>query len=240
MRRYVHADYLAANPHVAETELVALGIAERTDVVTPAPLAGDAHARHCDVPTVVMTMLQGRPVWEPKRRRDWLQQMADALIDIHNVTVPAETLPSIERYAQSRYEPPRWADQPAVWHRAIEIFHGPVPQDDVGFVHRDFHPGNLLWKRGSLTGVVDWQAACIGPVSIDVSHCRLNFALYEPELAEELRLVWEQRAARRFDPWADVMSIIGFLDNLREQPPNARARRALEDMLGRAVAELSS
>ena len=122
--------------------------------------------------------------------------------------------------------------------RAAEVFHGPVPAGDVSFVHRDFHPGNLLWSRGHLSGVVDWQSACLGPSSIDPGHCRLNMLYYDAALADELRRAWEQRSGRAFDPWADVMSIIGVLDHLRTPEEPSKSRLAIEDALARAVAAL--
>jgi aminoglycoside phosphotransferase (APT) family kinase protein len=144
----------------------------------------------------------------------------------------------IEHYRQTRYEPPRWATRPRTWERAVEVFHGPVPVTDVSFVHRDFHPGNVLWSRGRLSGVVDWQAACLGPSSIDPAHCRLNMLYSDAPLADELRWAWEQRSGRQFDPWADATSIIGALDNMRMPKNASRSRLAIENALARAVTDL--
>ena len=30
-------------------------------------------------------------------------------------------------------------------------------------LHRDFDPGNVLWRRGTVSGAVDWQDARTGP-----------------------------------------------------------------------------
>ena len=40
-------------------------------------------------------------------------------------------------------------------------------------MHRDFHPGNVLWPHGRAS-VVDWANACRGPWGCDVAHCRDN------------------------------------------------------------------
>jgi hypothetical protein len=42
----------------------------------------------------------------------------------------------------------------------------------------------------------------------------------------------------RFNPWGDVVTIIGSLDGLRGEPPADPERSAVEDALARAVAEL--
>jgi hypothetical protein len=143
-------------------------------------------------------------------------------------------VPSRDRPRHGRHRRPR------AWERATEVFCGPVPASDVGFVHRDFHPGNLLWSRGHLSGVVDWQSACLGPASIDPGHCRLNMLYYDAALADELRQAWELRSGRAFDPWADIMSIIGALDHLRRPKEPSPSRLAIEDALARAVADLGA
>jgi Ser/Thr protein kinase RdoA (MazF antagonist) len=51
-------------------------------------------------------------------------------------------------------------------------------------VHGDFHPGNVLWRRGVVSRVVDWQAACTGPAVIDVAQCRVNLLTIGTDAAE--------------------------------------------------------
>ena len=241
LRRYVLEDVLREAPDIVSCETTALRLAATAGIPTPELLAEDPQGQEADAPTVVMSWLEGRPRWEPRSRRQFLVEIADAMVAVAGVKVrPGLVVRPIGRYQQTGYDPPRWATRPSVWERAVEVFHGPIPAGDVGFVHRDFHPGNLLWSRGHLSGVVDWQAACLGPFSIDPGHCRLNMLYYDALLADELRRIWEQRSGRKFDPWADVMSIIGVLDSLRRPRSPSRSRLMIEDTLARAVAQLSN
>jgi aminoglycoside phosphotransferase (APT) family kinase protein len=66
---------------------------------------------------------------------------------------------------------------PAVWHAAIDVCASPPPSGPLAFVHRDYHPGNVLFSGDRCTGIVDWVNACAGPSEIDIAHCRLNLAL---------------------------------------------------------------
>src|SRR3954471_10819028 len=102
-----------------------------------------------------------------------------------------------------------------------------------------FSPGNLLWRRGRITGVVDWQSACVGPPSVDIGHCRANFLRYAPDLAEGFTRHAELALGRSFHPWADISALIGMLDGLRDRPPRATGRRAIEAALDRAVVALT-
>jgi aminoglycoside phosphotransferase (APT) family kinase protein len=239
LRRYVRPEILAESPVVVAVEARALQLAERLPVPTPALLALDATGDRADVPALAMTLLDGRPVWETRWGSKWVSQAVDAMIALHDVDASQAELPALATYAQKRYDPPRWTRDPALWEWAVELFHRPVPTSDVGFVHRDFNPGNVLWVRSRLSGLVDWQWACVGPRSIDPAHCRLNLFHYNPTMADDVRTVWEQRSGLTFDPWADLASIIGTLDNIRgRRDPNA-AMWAIEAALKHAVNALS-
>lgn len=236
LRRYVLDHYLRDEPEAPSAEASALLVAANASTPTPGLLASDVTATHCDAPTIVMRDLRGRPVWDMDIRG--LERLVDALETVHSLDAAGLEVRDVARYRQTSFEPPRWVRDRNVWEQAVDIFHGDVPDDALVFAHRDFHPGNVLWQRRQITGIVDWQAACRAPASIDLAHCRLNFAFYDEDLPRLLRTTWERRTGRTFDPWADVMSIIGFLDSLRDAPPASGARHTIDDILTAAVADL--
>lgn len=131
---------------------------------------------------------------------------------------PPGVLGHFAPYAQERDDPPRWARWPAVWERAVEIAHAPPSDLEARFIHRDCHPGNVLWRQGQVTGLVDWQAACIGPASADVAHCRANLFRYGLDIADRFSAAWERLTGDRYNPWAEIATIVGFLDGLRDEP----------------------
>src|SRR5699024_3885678 len=83
------------------------------------------------------------------------------------------------------FEIPAWSNAPLAWKKTIEYIQGPHPAYHPQFIHRDYHPANILWKNGVISGVVDWVNACIGPVGVDIGHCRVNLAqLYDVDTAD--------------------------------------------------------
>ena len=56
----------------------------------------------------------------------------------------------------------------------IEIVNAPWPEVRECFIHRDYHPVNVLWQDSQVNGIVDWPNACRGPAGIDVAWCRVN------------------------------------------------------------------
>jgi len=104
-------------------------------------------------------------------------------------------------------------------------------------LHSDFHPGNVLWRYGRVSGVVDWPGACSGPAAADVGHCRINLLTMGAEVASRFTVRWEQLAGTTYHPWGDVVTVVGFLDDLRDDWGSERL--LVEDMLARAIAELA-
>ena len=239
LRRYVLTDPADA-PAVAGWEANALGLAGRASVPTPELLGVDVDGERTDVPALVMSILPGRPVWETRHGREWVSQVVDAMLSLHEIDPGGVELAPFETYAQtSWWKPPRWTDRAELWERAMELFEGPVPTSMSGFIHRDFNPGNVLWVRDRVTGVVDWQTACVGPRSIDPAHCRLNLFQYQPRLADELLTVWEERSGLRFDRWADLVSILGDLDQIGRRRQANESTFWIERAVEQAVAELT-
>lgn len=236
LRCYVRPDLNEEEPDLSQREAAALRTATRVDVPTPELVDVDAAGGVVGVPAVLMTWLPGRVVWDPKSPMRWLTRLAEVLPVIHAGDTTTVGLGSYFNYEQDSYEPPGWASDPHVWERAIDIFHGPILETSRCFVHRDFHPGNVLWQRGRVSGVVDWQSACVGPPSIDVAHCRANLLRYAPELADAYTEVAEQATGRPFHRWGDIATLVGMLDGLRTRPPRPAGRAAIERALQHAVA----
>ena len=235
LRCHIRPDLAHEASATVTREAAALGAVSSIGVPTPALVAHDVTGAAAGVPSLLMTRLPGRVVWGPTGPDRWLRRLADLLPVVHAAPA-ADDLGAYANYAQASDEPPGWATEPAVWERAVEMFHGPVLDPERCFVHRDFHPGNVLWQRGRVTGVVDWASACIGPPSVDIGHCRANLLGYEPALAEQFTREAERATGRPFHPWADIAALIGMLDGLRLHPPRPASRTAIEHALGDAVA----
>jgi aminoglycoside phosphotransferase (APT) family kinase protein len=236
LRRYVLPGELH-DPDIAEREAAALALIEPLAVPTPRLIGCDRTGARAGVPAVLMSRLDGRPVWEPRDRRSWCRQLVETMEMVHDTPLPADTsIGEYQPYSQTSYVPPAWARSPVVWERAVEVFHGPALTGPHRFVHRDFHPGNVLWQRGRLTGLVDWQHACVGSPMVDVGHLRLNLFFSDRDLAVQFTDTWERLTASTYDPWADVVAIIGMLDNLRATPPNHQGRITIENALAAATA----
>jgi aminoglycoside phosphotransferase (APT) family kinase protein len=234
LRRYVRPEVLLEEPDVAWREARALDLVRRLAVPTPDLVALDADGARSGVPALVTTLLPGAVQWAPADLDGWLRSLARLLPPVHAVGVSNSVLPQYVSYRQESYEPPPWAVRPQVWRAAVARFLQPDPGGPRVLVHRDFHPGNVLWQGDRVSGLLDWQSASTGLPDVDVGHCRANLVRrFGLAVADRFTRTWEAEAGRRYDTWADVAAVIGMLDDLREVVPSNAAE--IEEQLARAV-----
>ena len=90
------------------------------------------------------------------------------------------------------------------------------------FIHRDYHPTNVLWRGTAVSGVVDWINACRGPAGVDVAHCRTNLeAMYGLETADQFLARYRDVAdGFAYDPYWDIDSLLDMcLEGPSYYPP---------------------
>jgi aminoglycoside phosphotransferase (APT) family kinase protein len=226
LRRFVRADWLAAEPDLAAREAAALTIAAGSSVPTPSLVAVDPDGDGAGDPAVLMTRLPGVVDWNPTEVETYLRGLAEALPPIHEAVVgDGPRPPDYAPYAVAMHRAPSWAAQPDAWLRAIEVLEGPLPTGEKSFIHRDYHPGNVLWHGGAVSGVVDWVNASVGSPWADVGHCRCNLASEVGPAAADRFLECYRVAAGRHDdyhPYWDIVAVIGGLDESADAAPDPR------------------
>lgn len=209
LQRFV-LDWITEEPWAVSNEVAVLGLLADTDVRSPRVVAADPDGALAGVPTVLMTALPGRVVWDPPCVDDWLASLVETMIGIHNTT-PTGLLRAWSPYAPEGV-PPVWTRHRWAWERAISAYEGERPASDVVFVHRDFHPGNVMWERGRVSGVVDWVSACVGPPEEDVAHCRVNLAgRHGQPVADRFLDLWLRETGRaEYDPYWDLVDAVSM------------------------------
>jgi len=115
-----------------------------------------------------MTALPGRVDWMPSDLDSRLDRLVDVLPVIHATFVPCGCPHPVVPAARAGPGAAVDAASPGPWESAIEIYLGPAPTTDRMLIHRDHHPGNVLWARRSVTGIVDWVNASLGALEAGV------------------------------------------------------------------------
>ncbi len=180
---------LRSNPRAAAREYRLLQIVRACGIPVPAPLLLDESREILPGPCLLIEFSEGEPVFAPVHSGLYLEQAAEVLARIHQVTpdtfawsaagenwgeepgkVGAEGLDGPRRRGNEalREGTIRDALEP-VW---------PIPGRNAPvLLHGDFWPGNWLWmpeNGGRLVAVVDWEDGCVGDPLTDLAISRLD------------------------------------------------------------------
>jgi Ser/Thr protein kinase RdoA (MazF antagonist) len=145
-----------------------------------------------------------------------LGALAEVLIRIHRVDPGDDAWPrAYQSWAWSgKRVVPDWTERPELWQRAFAVLEDEPPAYEPTFLHRDFHPGNVLWEGDGVSGVVDWVETSTGPAALDVAHCMTGLTLLHGVDAATRFAHHYREASGRADAPASywwVMDVVGFL-----------------------------
>jgi aminoglycoside phosphotransferase (APT) family kinase protein len=232
LRRYAWTAFMEAEPDAPQREVDSLRFARAHALPVPDVLAADVtgHEIGDGVPALLMSFVPGRPVAVPD-----VEALAEVAAAIHAIDADGFAHEYFPWYADTTVAPPPDSVQPSLWTRAIELWHTAVPPYEPRFIHRDFHPGNVLWSRGRATGVVDWPNGCRGPRGCDVAHCRDNLLTLAGErAADEFTAAYEAVTGEAHHPFWELASVLEHGPSWWTGPRLAES----EPRLARAVADL--
>lgn len=220
LRLFTLAEWLETEPDLAPHEAAALARAARCRPATPELVAVDGDGGHCGVPAILMSRVPGRLNLLPRDFDEWLVALAEALVEIHDVS--GDDFGWTYRcWHSADLRAPSWSRDPSLWERGLERWHAGQPEEPATFIHRDYHPTNVLWESERLSGVVDWVNACAGPRGADLSHCRGNLMrMYGLEAADRFLAAYLERAPGVvYHPFWDLDLLLGCLPEPRLYPP---------------------
>ena len=203
-------EWLADEPDLAAHEAAALVEAQRAGLPAPRLVAYADDDVGFGAPVVLMTFVAGSVELRPADFPAWLRALAAQLAAIHRCTADGFPWRFRSWVNRAALDTPAWSTTPRVWKRAIEFWLNGAPDERAVFIHRDYHPANVLRYEGAVSGVVDWINACRGPAGVDVAHCRTNLAeMYGPAAADEFLTAYRDAAnGFTYDPYWDLDSLL--------------------------------
>lgn len=177
--------------------------------LAPMPLGGDLDGGSSQFPTSLIGWLDGEPDITPADPRPWARELGRALAAVH--AVPVERLARLPSVFDGRGGSPELLAGPLaaeVRSRWAELLAAPEV-----LTHGDYWSGNVVWRGGRLTGIVDWASGARGPRGFDLGWCRLDLVLlYGEGIADEFLAAYEAAAGqpvgevRLWDCWAAARS----------------------------------
>jgi aminoglycoside phosphotransferase (APT) family kinase protein len=244
LRRYLNEALVESHPNLVRDEVIALAAAQ--DVFgdrVPVVVGSDSQGEIVGHPALLMTYLPGSALIHGTDP----DALAQPLATLHGSSVPAE-LPAFHHWFDEELVGiPKWSSDEKAWQVLVTVMAEREPAWEPAFLHRDFHPGNLLWEQEELVGIVDWTLACRGPRAVEIAHVRSNLALVDDVgAADRFLSAYRARVADyQHHPWWDaaelftwdsefagVMAFNAFGSNLTVELLQHRA-----DLYARSVAD---
>jgi aminoglycoside phosphotransferase (APT) family kinase protein len=242
IRRWARPGWELEDPDATPAAEAAL--LERLAVVAPRlpvprVVAVDPDGSRAGVPALLATRLPGRP---PPRARvgsvPALRTLVEWLVEIESVgdAVRDVVKPYSPYYRVEDLAPPPASTRPELWRRAFDAAAGSPASSRTTFIHRDYHPGNTLWRGATLTGIVDWTPACWGPPGADVGHLLANIGFdHGPGKADTAARLWSAAGGETTDlAWWRLRSFLDFIPDAvppGDPPALAAAEANLEALL---------
>jgi len=205
LRRYVWPGFLYDEPIAPQRELDALSFGSGHELAVPHVVAADITGNDIGdgVPAILMTFLRGRALASPDPVR-----LAEAAASVHAVDPSGFSHRYFPWFEDIVLRPPSSAHRPRLWERALEVRVSGMPSYSPTFIHRDFHPGNVLWQRERCSGIVDWANACSGPVGCDIATCYGNLRWAGYQVADEFVAAHEALTGEPHHPYWEIASVL--------------------------------
>jgi aminoglycoside phosphotransferase (APT) family kinase protein len=208
-RSVVLRQFPPGDPAAADEQRV-LGILDGLGGLAPVLLGSDLNGRWSERPTTLISRLDGTADITPADPERWAAELGRALAVVH--AVPAERLTGLPGIfdrggggSRDRLAGPLAS---AVRSRWAEIVDSPEV-----LTHTDYWSGNVVWRDGELTGIVDWSSAARGPRGFDLGWCHLDLLLlFDQQIADLFVAAYEAAVGRTvgeldlWDGWAAARS----------------------------------
>jgi aminoglycoside phosphotransferase (APT) family kinase protein len=171
---------MSLNPHAAADEYKILHTVQAAGVRAQRPYLLDQSGVILPEPYLVVEYIEGEPEYAPADIISFVTQIADQLATLHRVHVnPAELdLPQQGQHISEKLQQrPAALDHALQEGRIRDALEAVWPLPAIGapsLLHGDFWPGNLLWKDGRLTAIIDWEDAMLGNPLADFATTRLD------------------------------------------------------------------
>ncbi|MFS0749137.1 aminoglycoside phosphotransferase family protein [Oceanobacillus sp. 1P07AA] len=220
LRQYDKPDAVEKSKAISwvENEANSLIVAYSLRCSSPKFIGKDKYGEVSGYPLLLMSKLPGKVDLHPITITAWLENLAITLKDIHQNRLKDFSSKHFRYHHPDNLNIPVWSSHPEVWGVLFQLAKQQEPMYDPIFIHRDFHPVNVLWQGEEVTGVVDWANGCLGHAGIDVGHCRWNLAMiYGVDEADLFLEYYIKHAENRFsyDVYWDNVSL---MDVLMDQP----------------------
>ena len=173
------------DPERATADFHGLRIARKHGIPAPEPLYLDSSGELLGIPGIVSGFVEGEQIANPEDVRAWAMDIAHMLVRVHDIIPDKDERRHIYvgREMSLYFLGGAWPETMAPHPLAAPIFDAmhalrtEIRATRAALLHMDYWPGNILWHRGRICTLLDWDAASYGDPALDVAYFRMNMYL---------------------------------------------------------------
>ena len=124
-------------------------------------------SNHKTIESICYGYIEGNPVWNITIEQCKL--ISEQLNSIHSINVDPVFK---EEYFCFHY----YYEIESDTDNLVEDVRG-LRKNNAGFVHGDFHLGNILWQDNEISGIIDWDNCHFGNIMLDIACIRFDLAV---------------------------------------------------------------
>jgi aminoglycoside phosphotransferase (APT) family kinase protein len=164
--------------------------------LAPVLLGGDLDCRWAESPTLLISWLDGQADITPADPENWAAQLGHALATVHAVS--SDRLAALPSAFDGSVGSRKVLEGPLA--KGIRSGWRQITAPPEVLTHSDYWSGNVVWRDGKLTGIVDWSGGARGPRGFDVGWCRLDLVLlFDERIADVFLAAYEEGIGRPLD-----------------------------------------
>jgi aminoglycoside phosphotransferase (APT) family kinase protein len=182
-----------------------------------------------------------------------LEQMADFLAELHALDPEGVAVPGLAPLEDPIAALPAHLSSGAVGsslRSAIEAGQIAIVRNRPVLLHGDYWPGNVLWRRGELAAVIDWEDCAVGDPLADLACARVELLCqYGAEAMHAFTSHYLRRSTELSTPlflgslplwevYVSATALSSMADWGLEPDEERRRRGATQEFFERAAAEL--
>lgn len=223
----------STNPDRIAHEYRALELLADAGVAAPRPVYLDDEQPEGDAARFMVTsFVEGAPGLLPDDPAAFAKALAGMLAEIHAVKADGAGLRDHGGVVQGYFNFPAEGLDPSLdAGRMIDTLRGawPPPTARQVLLHGDYWPGNVLWRDGAISAVVDWESTGTGDPLADVAVMRLTLLwMFDEDVMEGFTAAYEALAGSglawlaHWDLVAALRPVLNFPDWAKGWPACGR------------------
>lgn len=193
------------------TEFHLIKCLKHSNLPLPEAIHIDTSLKYFPKPFMIMSFIDGKSFEPEDLDFSWMKKVSNLLNDIRSIEI--SNLPKLPIRVDPLDSLLEYLPDEKEWRKVRKYLKSIGKSKFIGeykFLHGDFWPGNILWKKNEIIGLIDWEYAAIGDPMSDIAvaslELRYKYGLKGVEIFQTLCTNYIDIDSKRLSLWLIYVS----------------------------------